>query len=120
MRRAALRRAPIRVSLRLLAASMRQVPLAASARIGRTRRRRPRIWFQVVPESKTVQNRPHLDIHASGGRGVPIATRRKRVDAEARRLTDLGATTIRALEEEGIDHYAVAMKDPEDNEFDIN
>jgi Glyoxalase-like domain len=80
----------------------------------------PRIWFQVVPESKTVKNRLHLDIHASGGRAVPIATRRERVDAEARRLTDLGATTIRVLEEEEIDHYAVAMKDPEDNEFDIN
>jgi len=24
------------------------------------------------------------------------------------------------LTEEGIDHYAVAMKDPEGNEFDIN
>ena len=80
----------------------------------------PRIWFQVVPESKTVKNRLHLDIHASGGRAVPIATRRERVDAEARRLTDLGATMIRVLEEEGVDHYGVAMKDPEDNEFDIN
>ena len=35
----------------------------------------PRIWFQVVPDSKTVKNRLHLDIHASGGRAVPIATR---------------------------------------------
>src|SRR5712691_7671683 len=80
----------------------------------------PRIWFQVVPEPKTVKNRLHLDICASGGRAVPIATCRQRVDAEARRLTDLGATTIRVLEEEGTGHYAVAMKDPEDNEFDIN
>jgi Glyoxalase-like domain len=61
-----------------------------------------------------------LSLTSSGGRTVPIATRRERVDAEARRLADLGATTIRVLEEEGIDHYAVAMKDPEDNEFDIN
>jgi Glyoxalase-like domain len=37
-----------------------------------------------------------------------------------RRLTDLGATMIGVLAEEGIDHYAVAMKDPEGNEFDIN
>ena len=80
----------------------------------------PRIWFQVVSESKTVKNRLHLDIHASGGRNVPIATRRERVDAEARRLTELGATIMRVLEEEGIDHYAIAMKDPEGNEFDIN
>jgi hypothetical protein len=80
----------------------------------------PRIWFQVVPESKTVKNRLHLDIHVGGGRAVPIATRRERVDAEARRLCDLGATMVGASSEEGLDHYGVAMKDPEGNEFDIN
>jgi hypothetical protein len=80
----------------------------------------PRIWFQVVPDTKTVKNRLHLDVHVSGGRSVPIETRRERVDAEARRLSDLGATLVRELSEEGIDHYAVGMKDPEGNEFDIN
>ena len=81
----------------------------------------PRIWFQVVPEPKTVKNRLHLDICASGGRrAVPIATRKQRVDAEARRLAGLGATVVRVLAEEGLDHYAVAMNDPEGNEFDIN
>jgi Glyoxalase-like domain len=74
----------------------------------------------VVPELKTVKNRLHLDIYASGGRAVPMATRKQRVDAEARRLTELGATIIRVLAEEGLDHYGVAMKDPEGNEFDIN
>ena len=38
----------------------------------------PRIWFQVVPERKTIKNRLHLDICASGGRTVPMATRRQR------------------------------------------
>jgi Glyoxalase-like domain len=80
----------------------------------------PRIWFQIVPDPRTVKNRLHLDIHASGGRAVPIETRRQRVDAEAKRLSDLGATMVGAFSEEGIDHYAVAMKDPEGNEFDIN
>jgi hypothetical protein len=80
----------------------------------------PRIWFQVVPERKTLKNRLHLDIHASGGRAVPFEVRRQRVDAEARRLTGLGATMAAALFEEGIDHYGVAMRDPEGNEFDIN
>jgi Glyoxalase-like domain len=70
--------------------------------------------------NKTIKNRLHLDIHASGGRAVPIETRRQRVDAEAGRLSDLGATLVRVSSEEGIDHYAVAMKDPEGNEFDIN
>ena len=36
------------------------------------------------------------------------------------RLAGLGATITGALSEEGLDHYAVGMKDPEGNEFDIN
>lgn len=50
-----------------------------------------------------------------------MATRKERVDAEADRLVGLGATTVGRLMEDGIlDHYAVGMKDPEGNEFDIN
>jgi hypothetical protein len=80
----------------------------------------PRIWFQVVPDRKTLKNRLHLDIHASGGRGVALSTRRERVDAEVQRLTELGATAVRVLQTDGLDHYAVAMTDPEGNEFDVN
>jgi hypothetical protein len=80
----------------------------------------PRIVFHIVPEGKTIKNRLHLDINASGGRSVPMGIRKQRVDAEAARLAGLGATLIRVLYEEGLDHYAVAMKDPEGNEFDIN
>jgi hypothetical protein len=47
-------------------------------------------------------------------------TRRQRVDAKASRLADLGAELVGVLNTEGLDHYAVAMKDPEGNEFDIN
>jgi len=54
------------------------------------------------------------------GRSIPLATRKERVDAEARRLADLGATITGALGDEGADHYAMGMKDPEGNEFDIN
>ena len=50
----------------------------------------------------------------------PIETRRERVEAEAERLVALGATRLRTIAEEGLDHYAVAMADPEGNEFDIN
>ena len=35
-------------------------------------------------------------------------------------LVALGATQLRSIAEEGLDHYAVAMADPEGNEFDIN
>jgi hypothetical protein len=80
----------------------------------------PSIWFHVVQDAKAVKNRLHLDIHASGGWTLPLETRRQRVDAEARRLADLGATIMVVLHEEGHDHYAVGMKDPEGNEFDIN
>jgi hypothetical protein len=62
------------------------------------------------------------------GRPEPLArfwaeARKERVDAEARRLCDLGATLLSDLSEElgeGLDHYAVALRDPEGNEFDIN
>jgi Glyoxalase-like domain len=80
----------------------------------------PSIWFHVVPDTKAVKNRLHLDIHASGERTDPIETRRQRVDAEASRLAGLGATITCVLYQEGLDHYAVGMKDPEGNEFDIN
>ena len=82
--------------------------------------RGPLIWFQVVPERKTIKNRLHFDISVSGGRAVRMETRVQRVDAEARRLEALGATIVRVLKEDGLDHYAVAMQDPEGNEFDIN
>lgn len=80
----------------------------------------PRIWFHAVPETKTCKNRLHFDIRAGGGRDLPLATRRDRVEAEAARLAKLGATRLETLYEEGVDHYAVAMADPEGNEFDIN
>jgi catechol 2,3-dioxygenase-like lactoylglutathione lyase family enzyme len=84
----------------------------------------PRFWFQTVPEGKTIKNRIHIDVHAGGDRTVPLATRKERVDTEARRLTALGATLVEPLreklEDDGVDHYAVALRDPEGNEFDIN
>ena len=80
----------------------------------------PDIWFQVVPERKSIKNRLHIDLHASGGREAPLETRRERVEAEAARLVALGATRKHAIVEEGLDHYAVALSDPEGNEFDIN
>jgi hypothetical protein len=82
-------------------------------------RQGPRIWFQVVPERKAIKNRLHLDVDASGGRAVLIQTRKQRVDAAASRLASLGAQLVEVHDTQGLDHYAVAMKDPEGNEFDI-
>jgi hypothetical protein len=81
----------------------------------------PRIWFQIVPEGKTIKNRLHLDISVGGDRSVPIQERKRRVDVEAQRLVALGATlTASPISADGLDHYGVAMTDPEGNEFDIN
>ena len=48
----------------------------------------PAIWFQVSPDPKSVPNRMHIDVHASGDRRDPLDARRERVDAEAARLVD--------------------------------
>ncbi|WP_176733054.1 VOC family protein [Streptomyces agglomeratus] len=78
----------------------------------------PRIWFQQVPEPKTVKNRVHLDLKVGGGREAPLALRRERVDGEVARLTALGASILCTMDEpEGMDYYAVVLQDPEGNEF---
>ena len=55
---------------------------------------RPRIWFQPVPEPKVVKNRVHLDLGVSGGRQVPLATRRRRGRAAGRGRRDPPAGTV--------------------------
>lgn len=80
----------------------------------------PAIWFQVVPERKSIKNRIHIDVNASGGRGSSLDVRRDRVEAEVARLVALGATRLHTNAPPGLDHYAVAMADPEGNEFDVN
>lgn len=79
----------------------------------------PRVWFQQVPEGKTIKNRMHFDVLVGGGRSVPLDERRRRVDAEAVRLIDMGATELRTMDSPEQGHYAKAMADPEGNEFDI-
>ena len=74
----------------------------------------PRLFFQQVPEGKVVKNRVHLDINAATGVADP-GERRRVVGAEVARLTDAGASTLRAMEERG-EHWVV-MQDPEGNEF---
>jgi len=86
----------------------------------------PNIWFQVVQDRKTVSNRLHFDIKASGDWSLPYKVRKQRVDDEAKRLIALGATKVASStddddeDEDDSGHYAVGMRDPEGNEFDIN
>ncbi|MFG2044806.1 VOC family protein [Dactylosporangium sp. NPDC048998] len=79
--------------------------------------RGPAIWFQVVPEGKSVKNRLHLDLKVGGGQAVPLPERRRRVDAKAAELVASGATIVRVNESTEPEHYAVLMGDPEGNEF---
>ncbi len=59
----------------------------------------PRLLFLVVPEGKTAKNRLHFDL-------TPDTT----LEAEVKRLLDLGATIYREL-------GFIVMLDPEGNEF---
>ena len=77
--------------------------------------RRPRIWFQVVPETKAIKNRIHLDLFVGGGRQVDVEERRRRVDGRVAELAALGAGVLRTTDEDGA--YFVVMADPEGNEF---
>lgn len=75
----------------------------------------PRIFFQKVPEPKTVKNRVHLDLLAGGGPSVPLELQRERVAAEVSRLEALGATRVDEHTDLGV-HWAT-LRDPEGNEF---
>ena len=75
----------------------------------------PRIFFQRVPEAKTVKNRVHVDLLAGGGPAVPLEQQRERVAAEVERLEALGATRVGDRADLGV-HWCV-MQDPEGNEF---
>ena len=71
--------------------------------------RRPRIYFQRVPEPKTVKNRLHLDLHVG----------RDQVNAVAWELESLGARRV-GLHDEAFgpfQDFSITMQDPEGNEF---
>ena len=74
-----------------------------------------RLFFQRVPEGKTVKNRVHLDVRAAPG--AEGDERMTRLDAEATRLVGLGATRVRRFEPDRMDAGFVLMQDPEGNEF---
>jgi hypothetical protein len=75
----------------------------------------PPIWFQIVPEQKSIKNRLHLDLKVGGGRAVPLARRKALVDAKVAALVEAGASVVRTTAE--ANHYAVLLADPEGNEF---
>jgi len=76
----------------------------------------PKLYFQKVPEPKTVKNRVHLDIDTAA-RSEPLPARAAGIEAEVVRLAALGATVIARVTDHG--HFHVTMADPEGNEFDL-
>lgn len=76
----------------------------------------PRLFFQRVPEPKTVKNRLHLDVRmAPGLRGEE---RMAALETECERLVALGATRQRRIEPEpSAEAGFIVMADPEGNEF---
>ena len=77
----------------------------------------PRIFFQRVPEPKTVKNRVHLDIHV-GDRSMSAEEREALAAAEVERLVGLGARIVAAdVTDPDIGGRWTVLQDPEGNEF---
>lgn len=76
----------------------------------------PRLFFQQVPEGKTVKNRLHLDVRAAPS--TQGDERMTALDAEATRLVGIGATRVRRVDPDGrMETGFIVMQDPEGNEF---
>jgi hypothetical protein len=75
----------------------------------------PRLFFQKVPEGKTVKNRVHLDVRAAPG--LADDDRMTALEADCERLVSHGASRVRRLEADAMDAGLIVMQDPEGNEF---
>ena len=76
----------------------------------------PRVFFQQVPEGKTVKNRVHLDVRAAPG--LTGDERMEALEAECARLEALGATRAYRVEPDPPMEFGfITMHDPEGNEF---
>ncbi|KGJ77454.1 hypothetical protein GY21_07870 [Cryobacterium roopkundense] len=75
----------------------------------------PRLYFQRVPELKTVKNRVHLDVRA--GSGLVGAERLAKLENECARLVTLGAVRVQLLPADDENESCLVMQDIEGNEF---
>ncbi|ROS33276.1 VOC family protein [Curtobacterium sp. PhB78] len=75
----------------------------------------PRLFFQRVPEGKTVKNRVHLDVRV--GTGLVGEERLAALDAESARLVALGATQFHRMLADQVNESCIVMQDVEGNEF---
>jgi hypothetical protein len=79
--------------------------------------RGPRLYFQRVPEPKTVKNRLHMDLNITDGR-EPFEARKQALADASDRLVKLGATVQRVHDD--VKGYCIVMQDPEGNEFCVH
>ncbi|GAB3280227.1 VOC family protein [Kineosporia babensis] len=75
----------------------------------------PRLFFQRVPEGKTVKNRVHLDVRV--GTGMVGAQRQAALEAECARLEKLGGKKVRLMVADEDNESCLVMQDIEGNEF---
>ncbi len=76
----------------------------------------PRVFFQRVPEGKTIKNRVHLDVRAAPG--LTGDERMETLESEAARLEALGASrAYRVKPAPPMEAGFITMHDPEGNEF---
>lgn len=71
----------------------------------------PRLFFQRVPENKTVKNRVHLDVNVGAGTADRKAAAREHLAT----LEAAGATLLREVDQPG--GWCLVVQDPEGNEF---
>lgn len=76
----------------------------------------PSVWFQVVPERKTLKNRVHLDVFVTD-RSAPWAQRRAQLASAAQRLVALGGQLRTPVPDSEGEHLACGINDPEGNEL---
>ncbi|WLP90692.1 VOC family protein [Gordonia sp. NB41Y] len=78
--------------------------------------RGPKLFFQKVPEGKSVKNRLHLDVRAAPG--LQGDARMNALEVEGERLVGLGATRLTRIEPAPpLEGGHIVMADPEGNEF---
>ena len=77
--------------------------------------KRPRLFFQRVPEGKVAKNRLHLDVRV--GTGLVGEERVATLEAECERLEALGASRVRLLLADEENESCLVMQDVEGNEF---
>jgi hypothetical protein len=76
----------------------------------------PRLFFQRVPEGKTVKNRVHIDVRAAPG--LEGDARMAALEVEAARLAGIGASRLERHEPAPpLSGGHIIMADPEGNEF---